>query len=110
MPNVGHSQTNSTGPAGGSGHVHHRETKECGPPPPANGNRTGPAGSESRSCPRPPGLPAALPPSENCRPNRKERRAEDGGRLAAVLNAAASIINAVGAAYCGMVLAHAITA
>ena len=45
MPNAGHSQTNSSGPAGGSGHVHHRETNECGPPPPANGYRTGPAGS-----------------------------------------------------------------
>ena len=35
MPNAGHSQTNSSGPVGGSGHAHHRETKECGPPPPA---------------------------------------------------------------------------
>ena len=52
MPNAGHSQTNSSGPAGGSGHVHHRETNECGPPPPANGYRTGPAGS--------PGWPACI--------------------------------------------------
>ena len=74
MPNAGHSQTNSSGPAGGSGQVHHRETNECGPPPPANGYRTGPAGSESWSGLRPPGLPTALLPSENCRPNRKERR------------------------------------
>ena len=28
MPNVGHSQTNSNGPAGGSGHVHHLEKHE----------------------------------------------------------------------------------
>src|SRR5215472_16501313 len=61
-------------PYPGSGHVHHREKKECGPPPPANGYRTGPAGSESGSGLPPPGLPAALPPSENCKPNRKERR------------------------------------
>jgi hypothetical protein len=38
------------------------------------------------------------------------RMAEDGNRLAAVLHAAASIIIALGAAYCGMALAHAITA
>ena len=69
-----------------------------------------PAARNRGRAPRPPGLPAALPPSENCRPNRKERRAEDGGRLAAVLNAAAGIITALGAAYCGMALAHAITA
>ena len=80
MPNAGHSQTNSSGPAGGSGHDHHRETKECGPPPPAIGYRTGPAGSESRSLLPPPGLPAALLPSENCRPNRKERRDAAGSR------------------------------
>jgi hypothetical protein len=49
MPNAGHSQTNSSGPAGGSGQVHHREMKECGPPPPANGYSTGPVGSESGS-------------------------------------------------------------
>jgi hypothetical protein len=73
MPNVGHSQTNSSGPAGGSGQVHHREMKGCGPPPPANVYRTGPSGSESWSG-LPPGAPAALPPSENCSPNRKERR------------------------------------
>jgi hypothetical protein len=30
MLNVGHSQTNPNGPAGGSGRAHHRETKECG--------------------------------------------------------------------------------
>jgi hypothetical protein len=65
MPNARHSQTNSSGSAGGSGHVHHRETKECGPPPPANGYRTGPAGSESWTGLWPPELPAALPPSEN---------------------------------------------
>jgi hypothetical protein len=35
MPNADHSQTNSSWPAAGSGHVHHREMKECGPPPPA---------------------------------------------------------------------------
>ena len=28
IPNVGHSQTNSNGPAGGSGHVHHQDIKE----------------------------------------------------------------------------------
>jgi CrcB protein len=38
------------------------------------------------------------------------RMAEDGARLAAVLNAAASVITALGAAYCGMALAHPITA
>ena len=37
------------------------------------------------------------------------RMAEEGG-LAAVLNAAASIITALDAAYCGMALAHPITA
>ncbi len=58
MPNAGHSQTNSSGPAGGSGHVHHREMNECGPPPPANGYSTGPAGSASWS-----GLP---PPGAGC--------------------------------------------
>src|SRR5439155_19579953 len=68
MPNAGHSQTNSSGPAGGSGQAHHRETKECGPPPPAYGYSTGPAGSESRSGLPAPGPPAALPPSENCSP------------------------------------------
>ncbi len=74
MSNAGHSQTKSSGPEGGSGHDHHREMKECGAPPPANGYRTGPAGSESWSRLPPPGLPAAFVPSENCRPNRKERR------------------------------------
>jgi hypothetical protein len=49
MPNAGHSQTNSSGPAGGSGHVHQRETNECGPPvsPPCSRYRleaTGPGG------------------------------------------------------------------
>ena len=39
MPNVGHSQTNSNGPLGGSGQAHQRETNECGPPPPANGQQ-----------------------------------------------------------------------
>jgi len=38
------------------------------------------------------------------------RMAEEGARLAAVLNAAASIITALDAAYCGMALAHPITA
>jgi len=41
MPNAGHSQPNSSGPAGGSGRAHHRGTNECGPPPPRTG--TGPA-------------------------------------------------------------------
>ncbi len=56
MPNAGHSQTNSSGPGGGSGQVHRREKKECGPPPPANGYSTGPDGSESWS-----GLPPRGP-------------------------------------------------
>ncbi len=47
--------------------------EECGPPPPANGYRTGPVGSVSWSSLPPPWLPTALPPSENCKPNRKER-------------------------------------
>ena len=72
MPNAGHSQTNSSGPAGGSGQVHHRETNECGPPPPANGYRTGPAGSESWS-----GLP---PPGDCRRPCRRRRTAGRSGR------------------------------
>jgi hypothetical protein len=55
-------------------HVHHREMNEYGLPPPTNAYRTGPAGWETRSGLVPPRLPAALPPSENCRPNRNERR------------------------------------
>ena len=55
MPNAGHSQTNSSGPAGGSGQVHHREMKECGPPPAAKGYSTGPAGWASWSGLPPPG-------------------------------------------------------
>src|SRR5260370_40113372 len=80
MPNAGHSQTNSSGPAGGSGHVHHREMNEGGPPPPANGYSTGPAGSASSSGLPPPGLPAALPPAADCRPNPNDGR--EGGAVA----------------------------
>jgi CrcB protein len=38
------------------------------------------------------------------------RLAEDGARPLAVLNAAASIVGALGAAYCGMAFAQALTA
>jgi len=60
-------------PYPGSGHVHHREKKECGPPPPANGYRTGPAGSESGS---------GLPPPGLRRPCRRRRTASRTGRNA----------------------------
>jgi CrcB protein len=38
------------------------------------------------------------------------RLAENGARLPAACNAAAGVIGALGAAYCGMALAHAVTA
>jgi hypothetical protein len=41
MSNAGYYQTNSSGPAGGSGHVHHLEMTECGLPPSAKGYKTG---------------------------------------------------------------------
>ena len=53
-------------PRRGGGHVHHREPNKCGPPPPANGYRTGPSGSESWS-----GLPRRGP----WRPCRRRRTA-----------------------------------
>ena len=68
MPNVGHAQTNSSGPAGGSGHAHQRVMNGSGPPPPANGYRTGPAGAASCSGLLPPLLQATWVPSEYCSP------------------------------------------
>jgi hypothetical protein len=59
MPKARHSQMISIGPVGGSGQVHHREMNEYGPPPPANGYNTRPAGSVSRSGLPPPRRPAA---------------------------------------------------
>jgi hypothetical protein len=47
IPSAGHSQTNSIGPGGGSGHAHQRQKLERGPPPPRNVRRMAPAGSSS---------------------------------------------------------------
>jgi hypothetical protein len=42
-------QTNSSGPLGGSGHAHHRQTIRCELPPPPRDCRIGPVGSASPS-------------------------------------------------------------
>ena len=61
IPYTGHWQMNSSGPAGGSGHTHHRKSCECEVPPPPRDCRIGPAGSKS-----PRGLQLmAVRPSEN---------------------------------------------
>jgi hypothetical protein len=82
IPSVGHSQTNSRGPAGGSGHAHQRDKLERGLAPPRNIRRMGPSGSASPSGPRPPRWPMTLVPSASCSPETEGPQRPAGSRAA----------------------------
>ncbi len=61
---------NSRGPRGGSGHAHHRESRQCDVPPPPRDRRIGAAGSASSG-----GLPlGTMRPSESRRLSWKDCR------------------------------------